>query len=549
MVQQRNEIDLRLRKETDFLTKVVRTSWVVLFLCILYQIIFFAEITNLIGMAAVVFAWLITTKIWLRPEMLETYLLSAFTIVGFVSTQFYFPLLFTTMENKALTHNLELPEEVFLHSIAAVLVLVVAHAFYRFLMNATPTRSFSFLDKSGFFDPPSHLQLWIMGMLGMASSFYVYFTSPDIGHQVTGAASDKLVQALVPFTYAPFFIPLAKLYGNNQKTHRGFGLMILLYAVLLFAVSIGRNSRGAFIFGFITPAFAYGLGLLLGVFKTRILTVKNIVVAGLVLWFLTGPLSDLGVAMLNVRGTTKEVSAMETIALTIEALDDKEAIRARKAEDINELMDMDWDERYLDNLFTARLANIKYNDASLINYSKVGEYDPDMQAYSLDHFLAQLPDPVLKIFKLDVDKELVLSLSFGDFLYILAGGHGTPGGFRVGQFAGTGMAAYGWWYLLLFGLVTMPAFYLNDKFFRPQEGLELRSSKNPSQQFKFSFCGVLALTVFFQFLGFESVVFGATYLIRGWIQMIILYLLIFHASRALSFVIEKRKRPVHLSPN
>ena len=486
MVQQATDINPMWgrRQRGDFLTLIIRGSWGVLFAAIIYQLIFFADITNFVGIAAVVFAWILTTKIWLRKQMLETYLISTFIILGFVATQFYLPLIFTTIENKPLIYNLELPEQVFLHSTAALLVLVAAHAIYRNLMKTSRDRSFSLLEKAGFFDPPTHLQIWIMGGIGMVSSFYVYFTSPEVGAAVTGAASDKLVQALVPFMYAPFFIPLSKLYGNDQKPPRGFTLMIISYAILLLAISVGRNSRGAFILGLTNPAFAYVIGLMLGVFKTRILSVKNVVVGGLVIWLLTGPLSDLGTAMLNVRGTRTEISAMELISLTIEAMNDKEAIRARKADDIQETVDMDWDEHYLDNLYTARFANIKFNDSNLITYSKVGKYDPDMQDFTFSQFVTVLPDPVIRKLNIDVDKELVLSYSFGDFLYGLSGGQGDPMGFRVGHFAGTGMATFGWWYLALFGLVVIPSFYLNDKFFRPKKDLAPLSAESSEEKFQ-----------------------------------------------------------------
>jgi hypothetical protein len=533
----------------SFLKQAVRGSWVILFLGIGYQLFFFSEITNIIAMMAVVFAWWITTKIWLRPKTLQTYLLSSFMLLGFTSTQFYFPLMFTTIENKPLIHNLEMPEAVFLHSILCLLVLVVAHAFYRFLMKATPDRSISLLGKIGFFDPPTHLQVWLMGMLGMAASFYVYLANPEVGQGATGDPAGKMLQALGPFMYAPFFIPFSKLYGNKSEPPRGFSMMIAAYALLLLGISMAQNQRGTFMFGLVTPAFAYAIGLLLGVFKTRILTVRNVVVAGLLVWVLTGPFTDLGTAMLLVRDQRKDIPPSELITLTLEALDDKEAIENKRKDDVNEPVDFDWDERYLDNLFTARFANIKFNDASLITYSKVGMFDPDMQDFSVDQILASLPEPVLAMFNLDVDKETLHALSFGDYLYILSGGYGTPTGWRVGHMAGTGMATFGWWYLLFLGLIMLPIFYLTDKFFRPRVDKAAAESLAPEDKFRFSFCGVLRLTAFFQFLLIESVVLGVTYLIRGWIQMVLLYFLMFHISRIIRIVFTRKKRQLRFSPN
>ena len=538
---------LRRKKETEFLSQITKISWVFLCLSILYQLIFFPGITNIVGMTAVVFAWFVTTKIFLQPKMLQTYLLSTFMILGFVASQFYFPLLFTTIENKPLIYNLEMPEEVFLHATLCLLVLATAHATYRFLMKLTPDRPVSLLEKAGFFDSPTHLQLWLMGLLGMGSSFYVHLLNPEVGQGATGDPAAKFLQALALFTYAPFFIPVAKLYGSKEKTGGSYLIFIGVYAVLLFVLSIAQNSRGTFIFGLTTPAFAYVLGLLLGVFRMRLFTFRNFVLAGIVFWLLTGPFTDLGTAMLIVRDQRNDVSPTELLTLTLEALDDKKAIEARQRDDRSESMDFDWDERYLDNIFTARFANIKFNDASLITYSKVGPYDPDMQEFSVDQLLAALPSPVLQMFNFDVDKETLHALSFGDYLYVLSGGYGTPTGWRVGHVAGTGMATFGWWYLLCLAVVVIPIFYLNDKFFRLKK--DSVESSLPEERFKFSFCGVLALTSFYQFFLFETVVQGVIYLMRGWIQLALLYFIMFHVTKFISLLFVRRKRQIKLATN
>lgn len=535
-------LSVRERMRFEFLRQVIRTSWVMLFLAMAYQLIFHSEITNVIGMVAVVFAWIITTRTWLRPNILKNYLLSSFMVIGFASTQFYFPLLFTTIEGKPLIHNLELPEEVFLHAGLCLIALLIAHSLYRFLMRATPERKVSLLARAGFFTPPSHTQVWIMGMVGMASSFYVYLANPDVAQEATGDPSVKALQALGPFMYAPFFISLSKLYGNKTKPHRAYPLMIAVYALLLFGISMAQNQRGTFMFGLVSPAFAYGLGLLIGVFKTRIVSFRNVAVAGLLVWVLTGPFTDLGTAMLLVRDQRKDIPPSELITLTLEALDDKQALEARKKDDASDPMDFDWDERYLDNLFTARFANIKFNDLSLGTYSKVGMYDPDMQQFSIDQVLASLPNPVLQMFKVDIDKDILHALSYGDYLYVLSGGYGVPTGWRVGHMAGTGMATFGWWYLAILAVAIMPVFFLLDKFYRPRTDAEALESSAPEDKFKFSFCGILILTPIFQFLLFESVAYIATYLLRGWIQIVLLYFVMYQVSRLIALVFTKKKR-------
>jgi hypothetical protein len=525
------------------------SSWGILLATAVYQIIFYSDIINIVAIAAVIFAWIITSKIWLDVKMLELYPISSFMILGYVSSQFYFPLLFTTLENKPLINNLELPEQVFLHTTLCLLVLVFAHAHYRFLRRFSLNRSVSIYKRLGLFDPPSHLQVWVIGFIGMAASYYVFFNSPEIGREVTGAAGDKFVQGLAPFAYAPFFIPLCRLYGSKEKIHKGFLFMIICYTILLFGISIARNSRGAFIFGLTTFAFAYALALFLGVYKTKIITVKNIVIVTVIGWLFLGPFTDLGTAMLIVRGSRQDIPPAQLISMTLETLSDKEALKARADEDKTELADYDWDERYLDNIFTSRFSNLKFNDNSLITYSRLGQYDPDMQQFSMDQLIAALPDPVIRLFDLDVDKEAVLSLSIGDYLYVLSGGSGAAGGFRVGHLAGTGMATFGWWYLLVLGILSLPVFYLNDKLFRRKKGIELEQAQVPGDRFQFSFCAILALTFYFQFFLIESVTHAGTYLIRGWIQMIVLYVVIFHLSRILCIPFSRKRRRLQLPSN
>jgi hypothetical protein len=518
----------------DFIARSKRAGWIVLILCSVIQVLFFASLMNLLAVSAVIFGWLVLARIFLQPSMIATYPLSSFLMIAFVSTQLYFPLALTTVEGKPLIFNIELPEQVFLHSTLALIVLAIAHALYRLLSRLSTKKTSSLLAKTGFFTPPSDAQLWTMGFIGIISTYYIYFLSPEVGWGVTaGSATDKLIQGLTPFSYAPFFIPFSVLYGNKKSHSKRLIVWLLLFTVILFLVSIGRNSRGAFMFGFTSLGFAYILGLLLGVFKIRLFTWRNAIIAGVFVWLIIGPIADLGTAMVIVRHERDGISSAELIDLTLQAFSDKEAIAARRLEDSGIAPEPDWDERYLDNIILARFSNLKFNDMSLVQFSKLSQYDPDMLEYSLDYLLCQLPEPVLEKLEIDVDKEAILTLSFGDFIYLAAGGYGPANGYRTGHFAGTGMATFGWWYLLLLGVTVIPVFWLFDKFYRKRTW-QSSSGDGSYTTYQFSFCGILALTTIFYFLTAESVVNIVVFLFRGYIQMVVLYFLIFHATRILT---------------
>ncbi|AUD06415.1 hypothetical protein [Spirosoma pollinicola] len=526
---------LNQRPKAGFLSQFVFWSWVILLFASVLQIILFYTPDNLIAIGCVLGAWVLTTTIFLRPLLLKNFPFSAFLIIGFVFTQFYFPLVFTLLEGKPLIYNLQLPEEVFLHSMLALIVLIISHTIYWMFANQVQlsTKAPKLLTGLGIFSVPTDLQVWLIGFTGLTAMFYVHFYSPSVGHQVSGGA-DKLVEALIPFTYAPFFIPFGKLYGKKEPPKTRLTFQLIAFTLLLFVVSMGTNSRGAFMLGFTSVGFTFGLGLLLEIVKTRLFTLKNLAIGLFALWLFTGPIADIGTAMVMVRSLRADTPRMELIALTLDAYTQKDALKAFQQE--NTSKGEDWDEEYMDNIFLARFCNLKYNDASLILASKTGKQNPAIYEFTIDHFLSTLPVPVLDFLNLDVEKDVVNTVSFGDYLYYRVSGDAwSLGVFRTGHFAGTGMAAFGWWYLLILGIGMLPIYMLYDILFVKKPTLD--KNGNSDLILQFSFCGLLGLTSIFQFFPMESVEGIAAFLLRGWVQKIFLYALIYHLTRSISAVV------------
>lgn len=529
-----------INNKKSFIDQVSLWSWLLLIFLSIYQFIFFWSLENVVAIEYTVVAWILTSTIFLDENNISSYPLSVFLILGFVSTQFYLPLLFTTFENKPIVYNLELPYTIFLHSFLGLLVLTVAHFFYRFLTKNPSERTNSILLKIGLFVPPTDIQIWLMGFVGLGATVYSFFLSPSVGWEVTGAASDKAIQSLIHFSYAPFFIPFRTLYGKEQKPNKRLILFLLFYTVLLFIVSIGRNSRGAFMIGFTSVGFAYALGLLLGTFKPNFFTVKNAILLATGLLLITGPIADIGTAMVIVRDQRSKVTNSELMDLTIRAFNDKKAIKARRIEDNKD--QGDWDERYLDNIFTARFANLKFNDASLVQSSKISPHSKNMLNYSIDYILGGLPSPLLDALKIDAHKEDVYATSIGDYLYYEAGGPKEAlGGFRTGHFAGTGMAAFGWWYLLILGVGIIPVYYLFDKLV-----LVKYDDKKNKKELTFSLCGLIALNSVFQFLPTESVIITVTFVMRTWFQMILLYVFIYYVTLFISNILTSKVKDSYI---
>ena len=533
------------RVEERSVYTIVRWSWIVLISVSLLQCILFRSLANFVAVGCVLLAWIITTSFFLRPTTLKNYPLSSFLIIGFATTQFYLPLLFTLIDGNPIVYKLELPFDVFLHSTLSMLVLTLAHVVYQLIAKNSLSVSKSALSKGGFFEPPSDMQLWIMGVVGVAATAYVWLYSPSIGWSVTGSASDKIVQAIIPFTYAPYFIPFGRLYGKSKAQSKGVVVMLVIFTLLIFLVSIGRNSRSGFMIGFASVGFAYSLGVLHDYFKPRLFTIRNVCIGVIGLWLITGPVADISTAMVLVRGQRLDIPYTELIQLTLKAYDDKEAIQRERVADVTQKED--WDETYMDNIFIQRFSNLKYIDLSLIMAAKTGDRNPDMYNFTIDHLLSIFPLPVLTFFDLDVDKNAVNSVSYGDYFYYKVSGNPYAlGGYRTGHFSGTGMAAFGWWYLVLLGVGMLPVFLILNKLCIKEVAVTTSSAFNQQSNVRFSFCGLLALTSIFQFLPAESVEATTSFLLRGWIQSFLLYFVIYHVTRLLSSLIYKDVQSVPL---
>jgi hypothetical protein len=331
---------------------------------------------------------------------------------------------------------------------------------------------------------------------------------------------------LIPFTYAPFFLLFSDLFGKKKRGMKATIPVLAAYAFVLLVVSLGRNSRGAFMLGLSSIGFSYILGLMLNVFNSRILTLSNIGVIVLAVWLLTGPLMDLGTAMVIVRSQRNDVPRSELIGLTLEAYNNKQLLRLYKSAAAPD--GRGWDEYYIDNIFVGRLCNLKFIDFSLLLASDLSPHDRTMTDYSISRFWSYLPSPLLRLLGVKVDKEFVMSVSFGDMLYHRTRGSSMMlGGYKSGHFSGTGLAAFGWWYLPMFALLMLPVFYIFDVL--TSKNLHTGNVKAPDSlpNVVVSFAVLLILNDIFGFLPVESVVDIAGFLLRSWIQLVFLYILVF----------------------
>lgn len=508
-----------------FLGLFKKWIWTAVLVAAFLQSLFFFTSENIFAVVCVLFAWRLADKFILTAFNLAKYTFSTVILLGFSLTQYVLPLIFTLLEGEAITYNLKFPYSVFIHSLLALLVFITTHHLYKEWREGSLGTFYhklnSFLKRNYFFTAPSDLHIWIIGFVGLAGMVVTYLSGNHFdGTAETRGTVAKFFQGLVPYAYTPLFLLLKPLFSLRRASFVKTPIFkILVFAAMLLFVGMGGNSRGLFMTGISAVGISYLIGLLLGKFSHNIFNIKTVFLAILGMWIVTGPLADLGTSMVIVRAQRSHLNSTELVLKTLEVFQNKKAIKQFRA--ANTVIEVrDWDETYFDNIFLSRFCNLKYNDASLELAYKLGRPSDEMFEYSVDKFWAILPLPVLKFLHVKVDKLTVNASSYGDYLYYISGGYSGLGGFRTGHFAGTGMATFGWWYLLVMAVGVVPLFLLVDAFV-------LYSSQNNVMTTNLSLAGLIQMNFFFTLFSVsnfsESAVNIYSFLMRGWIQDALLY--------------------------
>lgn len=527
-----NNIDTlttRFVKSSATLSQIKKWSWLIAIVSFLIQITFFRNTDNLICSFNTLVIWYFATNYLLNPKRVINYPISIFLILSFTLTQFYFPLIFTTLEFKSLINNLKYPLDVFLHSDIAFFILITTHMLYRSWLSSFKTKVQSKIKIFQIYTIPNQSEIWIMGYLGLIASFFGRF---NVGN---GGILQKILEGSMLLAYIPYLIPFSTLFASKEKVNNRYYIKIIIYSIFIVLISIGANTRGGVILGLIAIALVYGLGIILGVFNYRVLSKKNILIIAVATYLFIGPLADLGTAMLIVRAQRKEISKEELVSQTFSYFINKAEINKHNISIRTKLGVGEWDENYLDNIFLSRFCNLKFNDLSLEQAHLIGNSNHSYYEFSIGKMLGTLPEPVLNFFQIDINKSNLNKNSFGDILYNLGGAdQGQLEGMRGGHFAGTGLVAFGWWYLLILGLTMMPTYLLYDVFV-VTEWTKVNGNKQLNSYI--SICILVNILGVFQFLPSESVVTNVSFLVRGWIQMLFIYSLFFFIAKSVSKII------------
>lgn len=483
-----------------------------------------------------------------RSARLRAYPISASMLLGYAASYFLLPPIATLLEWKPLTYNLVHPVLDFFHALVCMLALLGAHKIYRksgIAMRARQIIADHIYKPVGLFHAPGNLQLILMGGIGLCSMMYQVFVVGFIT-EGSGGALNRLMQAMYPLAYVPFCMivrPLVGVHTYMPLTTR-WKFILLSYTALLAVVSVGSNSRGLVLMGTISVCLILGYGFITHTLPMRLFRPRRLVVIALALALLQGPVSDLATSMVIARAQRNDVSAGQLISATIETMQDQNAIREQHKSDA-EGDQQTWDERYLDNVFLARLANWKFADATLdLALRQDASARDELRKLEWQRVISAIPAPVLEGLGIAVDKLLVTTSSMGDLmLYTVTGDADALGGFRTGSIFGSGFALFDWLYPAVLAILAIFTFVLADA----QTTRHTLPSRDGSGNRWVPVFSPMAITRFYTWVfyltsaatGIESMSGLTNFILRGWIEGAFVYAIVYWISRGLLRVIGK----------
>ena len=506
----------------------------------LQAIFFWADEDNLEAVAIALVSSLIGIVYSLRAERFRSQPISALMLLFYTTTATSGALLVKCLEWSALVDRLTVPLETFAVLFAVQLTLIAVDQLYLW---AEPLRALrSWLTRRvamplGLFRWPSGFELWLLGFIGLAS---VALTGTDYESGVSfgmAGAGAKLIRAFGFLKYAPFLIPFRDALSGFPARTRLTLLPLGAYFVALVVISFATNSRSTFADAIPTIGVSMLLATGLGRIDWKRVPPGQLLAFALAAGLGSLLLSRVALAMVVVRDYRSTVDVGMLINMTFEALFNSEWLAAAKSKMDSAITVGDYSETYVDSRFFARFLLTKFHDNIVYYFSLMG---PDQissyQQFMIDRLWGTLPEPLLRLLGVDIDKQ-DLVISNGDFVIYLVDGWGL-GGFKTGSMMGEVFGVFRWAFPLVLAAAALAVFVVYDAFV----------TSTPAGRLAVAPLVLLLIwnlvgTTASIGLGTESVTQIPSSIVRGLPQNIVMYLVAATVVRGVASLLARRPRP------
>lgn len=521
-----------------------RSVWVTsLTLLILLQLVLFPDFTNL-GMSFLLFLGnFFGYGYALRQTFLKRYPVSTLMILGYTASYFSVPAIGKILEAESVTHNLDYPLHGASYALLGLFAIVLGHIIYRrsaTLCAARKTMQTHFYQRIGFFREPRVSQLWLLGILGALG---LLLSRP---HSVQeGGAFGAFMVGFRPFVYVPYLMLLLSAWSQRRSVSRFHTSLLWPYSIVLLLLSFIANSRAYLLVGFVSIGILYLYMVLVGRIPVPRIRLGSLILVLIAIVLVLGPISRLSMSMILVRADRDDLAPMQLAVATWSTF---------RQDDVTERYETLWNlynenakEDYFDSAFLNRLGNLRFVDLAVTNSQGLGAGGMNRFAETEGYKVASiLPAPLLRLVAPDVDKHWYTSGSSGDFLlYEATGNADVIGTYRTGSLLVNLRLTFGLLWPLVMSILTAVLFAISDALCKP----ERRAAAGDSwirfnvlvagSLFTYTFALTSAAT------GIEGLAGLIEPVLRGWIQIGVLYAVAFHASRLLTLAPRRQFRIRH----
>ncbi|MDF4221148.1 hypothetical protein PXC01_06075 [Maribacter sp. M208] len=518
-----------IKSENHSIRQINLILKVILVIGVIGELVFFPSIPNFFGCVMAVISYMVFSYFF-KVVYIKLF---PFAFLMYLSMFMYrfLPLIATLAEGKPITYGFERPYQTFIGE--TILFLISSIAFY-FACNphkATIKNNLiqKTLDKFKFYEinPPI---IWAMGLIGFVIKAY----NLSKGGVEYGDVSGKFLIGLEYLMFAPICLLFPDLIRLKYRKTK----LVWVYTILVITLNVASNKRHLII----TPFGTMGLLFFLHViFKniniTKLTSPLKFIVGGFLILISLNFLSNLSTAMLHTRDVMlydaeqrNNADKIKAFEQTIETLQNESLMnRLKEKKNKKEYKPLtnyhqNWSEEYVDNFMLARYANMRITDETLYLAEKKGYGNKQMLDFFQTSLIGLLPSPILKLFGIPFNKSLY-EFSRGD---LLSGR--SLGGYRVTSHLGDGLATFGYWYLIIQAVVFFIVFkFLNTFIYYGKKTV---------------IYAPLAIMSIFNFLGMfrnaNGISGNISYLLRGYLQDIITYLIIFFIVKMLFMIANPR---------
>ncbi len=468
-MRERNKSMISKLHKIDNINYIRQWAGGILILSCVIEVMTFPSMENIYACIALFYGWFLISKVVINHDNFKKYILPTLTLLGYGFCYCILPIVVTLIEGKPITFNFQLPYLTFTNQIISISVIVAA---YKVCIKIYKPQNWlnTLWNKIGYMTPPSELQIWVMGIVGLfALLSRMSHMGEEIIYRDTGNVVSIFINVLSGFSLAPVCLYFNNVYGDFHKIQsRSF----VKYYIMILMVLGAATTRRELIFNSISVII--GVYVFILIFHNKVLfTKRNAILFFIIFYFITGPAADMAMAMILNRHT--KVNAEKSFSKVIETFQDKEKLHS-EYQLFMQMTDNEgdnaegWSEYYVDNIFLDRLCNLRTIDATLYNASKVGFDSKQGKDYYMNFWINEMPSPITNAIKLKksfigtaVDHMLVHN--FGERYSLL--------GCKVGGETGIGLWMFGYWYYLLAFCTYVIIFYFLCSFVNIKNGILL----------------------------------------------------------------------------